>query len=201
MIKLNEETHEYTRSGLKVPGVTRVLQAAGIIDLSKIPAEKLERARKFGSACHKATELHDKGVLDVTTLDEALNPYMEAWFSFLDTTGFVVEIDSIEQKVYSEKYHYAGKYDRIGTLNGKRTVIDIATSVDFSIAKALQTAAYLEAENESKPAMGKVKQREIVLLKGDGTFELTPEGFFDKSDFRVFLAALTLYTWKKNHGK
>ncbi len=200
MIKLNEKTHVYSENGLEVAGVTRVLQAAGLIDFSQIPPERLKNALKFGSAAHKATELHDKGILDPATLDSALEPYLDAWKRFLDDTGFIIEKDSIEQKVFSEKYHYAGKYDRIGELNKKRTVVDISTSVDFSDAKAIQTAAYQEAENESKPAMGKVKNREIVLLKSNGTYALAPKDFFQKSDFSVFLACLTLYNWKGVHN-
>ncbi len=198
MIKLNEETHEYTRSGLKVPGVTRVLQAAGIIDFSKIPPHMLAKAQKFGSAAHKATELHDLGTLDAATLDTALVPYLTAWKRFKADTGFVCE--NIEEKFYSKRYGYAGKLDRVGRMK-KKTVVDIATSVDFSIAKALQTAAYQEAYNEYVPAKEKIKEREIVLLKGNGIYELAPRDFFQDSDFSVFLAALKLYNWKGNHGK
>ena len=200
MVQLDSKTHTYTKDGLKVPGVTKVLQAAGLIDFSKVPQDILTRALKFGSAVHKATELHDKGRLDPASVDPAIEPYLNSWFKFLDDTGFIIEPDSIEVKVYSEKYGYAGKYDRIGRLNDKRTVVDISTSIDFSDAKSIQTAAYQEAENENLPVKQRVKQREIVQLKGNGTYALAPEGFFAKNDFSVFLAALTLWNWKGNHG-
>lgn len=201
MLELNNETHAYTKDGLKVPGVTTVLRETGLIDFSKIQDDILQRALKFGSAVHKATELHDKGVLDITTLDSALEPYLEAWIKFLREASFIIEKDSIEEKVYSEKYHYAGKYDRIGILNDKRTIIDISTSVDFSDAKAIQTAAYQEAENEGIPVKLKVKQREVVLLQGNGKYKLASGDFFQKSDFSVFLACLTIHNWRRNHGK
>ncbi len=201
MIQFDSKLHEYSKDGLKVPGVTKVLQAAGLIDFSKVPQDILTRALKFGTAVHKATELHDKGRLDPVSVDPAIEPYLNAWFKFLDDTGFIIDHACIEEKVYSEKYRYAGKYDRVGILYDKRAVIDISTSVDFSDAKALQTAAYKEAYDEGKSIKEKIKQREIVLLKGDGTYALAPEEFFQKSDFSVFLAALTLYNWKGSHGK
>ncbi len=199
MIQFDPKLHEYSKDGLKVPGVTKVLQAAGLIDFSKVPRDILTRALKFGSAVHKATELHDKGRLDPASVDPAIEPYLNAWFKFLDDTAFIIEPDSIEQKVYSRKYRYAGTLDRIGILNNKRTIIDIKTSVDFSYATAIQLAAYQEAENEYLPIKQKVKNREIVQLKGDGTYALAPEGFFQKSDFSVFLAALTLWNWRLGH--
>ena len=110
MITFNAETHEYFYEGLKVPGVTKVLKNAGLIDFSMVPASILERAFKFGTAVHLATELDDRNNLDMATLDAPLLPYVNAWRKFKKDVG--CKVLSIEERVYSGKYRYCGTLDR-----------------------------------------------------------------------------------------
>lgn len=186
------------QNGLRVPSVTQILRDSGLVDLSKVPKDVLRRARKFGTHLHKALELHDKGSLDMSSLDKNLVPCLNAYFKWLDETGAIIEPDSIEKKVYSEKYQYAGRLDRIYIINGKRSVVEFKSGGIYSTA-ALQLAAYQFAENEGLRGNMKVKDRQVIRLKEDGDYELAPPGFFKKSDFSVFLAALTLVNWRKEH--
>ena len=81
------------------------------------------------------------------------------------------------------------------------TVVDIKAGVDFHPASAIQLEAYKEAWNEGKPVKEKIKDRLIVLLQEDGTYKFPDDKFYQKSDFGVFLSALTLRNWKVKHGK
>lgn len=192
MITFNKEKHQYQLDGQVIPSVTRSLQDAGLVDFSKVNADILRRALKFGTAVHLACELWDRKDLNVDKLDTNLMPYLKAWCAFLIDTGF--KIEGIEETVASEKYWYAGRMDRRGLLD-RRTVVDIKTGVDFGPATRLQLAAYQLAYNEGKPTLDKIKDRACVLLRNDGTYKL--EVYRDKGDISVFLSALTLRNWRK----
>lgn len=199
MLEFRPDTHEYLKGGIPVPGVTKILGAANLIDMSMVPRDILERAWAFGSAVHRATELDDQNNLDESVLDLALKPYLEAWRKFTRETSF--KILAIEERVYSKKYGYAGTLDRRGMLGGKHTLVDIKTGADEGAATPIQLAAYERAWNEGKKTQEKIKERLVVRLKGDGTYVLPGNGYFKKSDFSVFLSALTLYSWRTQNGK
>ena len=143
--------------------------------------------------------MSDKGILDPDSVDPAISSYLEAWFKFRDDTGFVPW--EIEEKIYSEKYNFAGRLDSLGPIKNKLTLVDITTATTIEIAKVIQLAAYMGAYNEDKPVKEKIKEREIVQLNDDGTYTLAPEGLFKKSDFSIFLSCLKLYNFKAEHGR
>lgn len=198
MITFNAETHEYYNDGLKVPGVTRILKDVELTDLSMIPLDILDRAQKFGTAGHRATELDDQDNLDMKSLDPTLLPYLEAWRKFKRDTG--LKILSIEEHVFSKRYRYAGTLDRRVMIKNRHTVIELKFGV-LDPTSAIQLEAYKEAWNEGKPIKDKIKDRLVVQLREDGTSKLPPEKYYQKSDFSVFLSALTLHNWRKRHGK
>lgn len=175
------------------PRVTQVLKSVGIIDFSKVPADLLDRALKFGTAVHKATELDDKKNLNESVLDPNLKPYLDAWRSFKEATGF--QIESIEEKVISQRYRYQGTLDRRGIIYKRRAVVDIKTSVDFHPGTSLQLAAYQGAFNET--AKDKIRDRYAVILKEDRTYKIMK--YTDDNDFNVFLACLSLTNWKEKN--
>ena len=181
----------------KYPRVTKILSESGLIDLSYINEDILTRAGGFGTACHEACRLNDLNNLNEATLDPALKSYLDAWIKF--SKDSLLENIEIEQKVSSERYQYRGTPDRISLFKGKITVIDIKTGQIYPSA-AIQTAAYLEAYNESRPRTKRAKERLIIQLCEDGTYRLPNADFFNKSDFSVFLACLTITNYKKRKG-
>lgn len=186
----DEVKHEYFLNGSKLPSVTKILQGAGVIDLSGIPLDKLEVARQRGIDVHSACELYD-----LDNLQEGYsNPYLDAWIEFRRDTGFMPL--EIEKPVYSTRYRFAGTPDRVGMLN-KLTIVDIKTSEDLSPATALQTSGYELAYNEFND--NKVKERVAVLLTAEGKYKIEP--YRDKNDTNVFLAALSIFNWKKGNLK
>lgn len=190
--------HRYFLDGEEVPGVTSVLADVGITNYRFVNQEVLQRAARFGTAVHRATELWDKGVLDMDSVHPALMPYLKAWIRFREDFGF--DPDQVEVRVFCERYRYAGTADRVGVvtkgkLAGKRTLVDIKSGMLLP-GVAIQTAAYTHAYN----ALNKKQQvaRRLCVKLDDSGYII--EELTEKSDFSTWLACLQVYNFKKTHN-
>lgn len=185
-------THTYYRAGIKVPGVTEVLESQGLVQLHGPPAA-LRAARDLGTAVHKATMEDDQGRLDDESVHPSVWPYLYAWRAFREEWGF--EPEEIEASVYHQTYNYAGTPDRIGRSRAVKSGYCLADIKSGAKRKATgpQTAAYLHARFP-KPGDRKKYQRFGVYLHDDATYEAVP--YDDPNDWYAFAAALTLYNWK-----
>lgn len=189
MIQFKEDTHQYFVDGKEYPSVTTILHSLN--DFSFVNKELLERAAKFGTAVHKATELYDNNQLDIDFLDPELMPYLEAWDMFLH--DYKPEILSIEQRVAS-MYGYAGTLDRYVAIKGKRAIIDIKSGTVVPKYTGLQLSAYEQAITEGG---GSVCQRYVVHLQ-PYKYKVIP--FKNKTDFITFKSALNLYRWGQQNA-
>lgn len=196
MLEFNAQDHTYKLDGSPISGVTTILKEAGLSDFGMVNAEVLERSRKFGNAVHLACHLYNINDLDESTLDPALRPCLDAWVKFLKDFHITV-IDS-EKPIASKRFRIGGMPDIIG-VNEVKNLVEIKTGDILPVA-AIQTAAYEEIYGEDKPRQEKIKRRMVVQLCQDGMYKLAPEKFFSKSDFSVFLAALTIANTKKKWG-
>lgn len=187
----DEASHTYRHDGLLVPSVTQVL--APLTDLSAVPADILAAASAFGTAAHKACELHDLGTLDAATLDASLRPYLDAWLAFC--RDHHVQWSHIEQRLYHPAMGYAGTADRIGLVDGRMSVADIKTSSAIYPSVGPQLAAYQRAAADGHQIA--TTRRLSVQLKADGTY--TMKEHVNPSDFAVFASLLTLRTWCRQH--
>jgi len=186
MVTFDAPSHTYRDGSGRVTSVTQAISGAGLVDSRWFD----DYSRDRGTAVHLATELWDKGTLDEDTLDPVIVPYLEGWKLFTAETGAVWDITGIEQRVFSTSHRYAGTLDRIGTVNGRRTLADIKTGLSNSRNTALQLAAYCHA-------IGEVCDRMAVHLPGDGKYKLSLYKIEDQiRDFHVFAAALTVANWK-----
>ena len=170
--------------------VTELLVAEGFIDRTWFN----EYGATRGTYVHKACHLYDIGELDEETLDPTLIPYVEGWKKFTEDTKVVLL--HIEERITSEALQLAGQPDRIVDWPGiGLAVIDIKSG-SLSDWTALQLAAYkLLAKKEHEYHFLK---RFAVNLPGDGTYKV--KEYKDRSDEGIFLAALAIHNWKKNHG-
>lgn len=192
---LNEETHTYTDNGIVVPGVTSVIDH--LCDLTGIPRDILDHKSYIGKAAHKACELHDLDVLNWSTVDYGVLPYLVAWINFLKDSGFDVLLN--EHLVFHKRHNYAGMLDRVGVLNGEISLIDIKCTAVIGPHAGVQLSAYFEAENSTRIKADKITKRYAVQLRPDETYRLIP--FTDRSDFSVFLSCLLIHNWKLKHDK
>lgn len=189
MIEFKESTHQYFVDGKEYPSVTTILHSLN--DFSFVNKELLDRAARFGSAVHRATELYDQNELDIDSMDDALMPYLEAWDMFLHQ--YKPELLSVEHRVAS-MYGYAGTLDRYAEIKGKRVILDIKSGSVVPKYTGLQLSAYEQAVTEGG---GKVDERYVVHLL-PYKFKVIP--FRNKNDFVVFKSALNLYRWSKANG-
>lgn len=187
----DEESHTYRYDGIVVPGVTSILKPLTSYD--SVPAAVLDAASQFGKAVHRACELDDLGVLDESTLDDALLPYLMAWRKFSE--DFSVQWEVIESPMYHMTMRYAGTADRIGKVRRLSAVVDIKTTYELMPTNGPQLAAYARLHD---PALGNLLDRMAVQLKADGTY--VAKAYKDPTDWPMFASLLTLRTWCKQHS-
>jgi len=186
MLKFDPETHTYTLDEKKLPSVTEILNAEGLILQNNDPWYMLR-----GKYLHEAVKMHLQGILDPESLDPILTPYFRGFEAFLTTTGFVVQ--GFETPYYHPQYKFAGTPDIIGELNGKLTFIEIKTG---NPAKwhILQLSAYMELLQSN----GIKIQDGAILYLDDGKYNLRLTTMRElQQGLLVFLSALTLYRYKK----
>lgn len=190
-LQFRESDHTYTYGGAHVPGVTTVIEDT-LDSFSRVPRDVLERSRQLGKAVHKACALHDLKDLNISTVHEAVTPYLNAWIRFCKEQNFMAL--EIEAQVFHRKHMYAGTTDRVGYVKGCQSaaIIDIKSGLIMPSAR-IQTAAYQEAYNFRRKE-GWAEKRYIVQLKSDGNYHV--EECHDKGDFSVFLSALHMHHWR-----
>lgn len=201
-LTFRSDIHAYYFDGQRVPSVTQVLEP--LIDYSGVPNGVLNHAADRGTAVHLATEFWDDGDLDEESVDPEVLPYVQAWQRFRDESGFVVERSEV--RVYSARHRYAGTVDCIGTMRGRRIMVEKKTTAVLHPATAIQVSAYCKAFNETAPAAERVRSACSVWLRRDGTYR------FDAHDvaahWGAFLALLnpddpqsaaTMAAWKARY--
>ncbi len=173
--------------------VTEILSRAGISDYSMVPQDVMERASLFGTHTHLACELYDRGTLDISTVHAGIIPYLNSYKYFLD--NFAVVIEDIEREVVSERWKFRGHLDRVGIVNGVRTLIDLKTSTIVLPAVSLQTGGYTYAYHEEEKRK-KIRKRLCVQLT-----EGIPNLFWydNPHDEAVFIACLQVARWRAHN--
>lgn len=183
---LLSDDHEYTVDGIEKPGVSEILQGAGLIDSRWYN----DHACLRGIYVHKAIQIYHKCGLNFKTLDSELRPYVDAYLDFLKRTAFKPIL--IEKKMHDPIYDYCGTPDLIGYLKDELVIIDIKTGIRPKWV-GLQTAAYKRlcgARVENKT----IVHRFALELRSNGRWSLTM--LSNRKDIEVFLAAVTIHHFK-----
>jgi hypothetical protein len=109
-------THTYWLDGVRIPSVTQILQRAGLIDFSRIPAPILSAARDRGAAVHQAVHYYNEHDLDLEAFQKDFPnywPFLEAWLAFRRDTGFIVATDD-ELPTFTHIERYAVRLMKTG---------------------------------------------------------------------------------------
>lgn len=200
MLRFDATTHTYTLGDAVLPSVTQVLRP--LYDFSMVAPDVLERKRQIGTAVHKAIELDLAGDLDEASLSQDWAGYFKAWKAFMSDTGLTdADFGAIERPLHHPTYKFAGTPDLTLCMDRAWGVLDMKTTDDLHPAVALQTAAYRELENANTPkGQHKIERRYALCLRENRTYRL--DEFKDRGDWSVFLAALTVFNWKrKSNGQ
>lgn len=139
MLVFDKLTHTYQLDGVRLPSVTQILQASGLIDFSKIPSRILLEARDRGSAVHEALHYYNENDLDVDAFcadfpDYA--PYVQAWLAFRAESGFelATSFEQLGQLSHVKRYSVRLKKD------GRPGVEPYKNPRDYAEFLALNTA-------------------------------------------------------------
>lgn len=189
--------HRYFDAKMQpIPGVTETLNNTGIVCYDHIPKKILEHKAEIGTAAHASTHYYDENDLEITTVDEEVVGYLEAWIKFRKETR--IEIHAIEQRgiCVADGMPYGYTFDRDCTFEGYRTLLEIKCTAGVEISWGPQTAAY---EIPLRAQDGKARRRVAVHLKPDGKYSLV--ALNDVKDYQVWKWALALETWKQTKGR
>lgn len=135
--------HEYRDGDVIIPSVTQVLKRAGHID----DRWYSEEARERGSAVHELCERFSKGIRtdDLGRLLASLE-YVNSFAAWMKRSrAYAIETESLISHTVNG-YRYAGKYDLLAEIYGKRVLIDYKTGAKAPWHYA-QIAAYSLAVN------------------------------------------------------
>ena len=177
------------------PRVTSIIKSVFPMDLTHIPDSVLQPAIDFGNAVHKMVELYIKGTLNMGTLDDTLNPYLEQFKKWLKDSK--IQILGSEKQLTSEKYKFKGSPDIWGKIKGRLSIVDIKTTMTIAKTIGLQLSGY---EILVKEHLGTniVNCDRYVLRLSPDKYEFLP--FKRKSDMSAFLACMFLNNYRKEVG-
>lgn len=182
-----------------------------IQDAKKAHTKRMNKAADIGTLTHNWLEEFIKAGLNKEPLPKIpSNPQMKrcikGFLKWCDENK--VKFKESEQIIYSKKHKYAGKFDAMAIVNGKKCIIDFKTSNAIYDEMFLQATAYLiakEEEDKKKIAGGVILLRLSKDEKDSKGKDIEP--FEVKQVNRlaltnglseVFLACLEIYKWKQN---
>lgn len=191
-IDFDEEKHEYSVNGVKIPSVSEILAPLSAERYSELNPWMVKAAAARGTAIHEACELIDYGC--EPDEDPDIDGYLVAYQSFLldhDVKWSMIERIVYYNRAENELPLYCGTVDRYGLIDGVPTLVDIKTyaslSTDAQLAASCQTILYLDAieevaerylADEFIESIGS-QHRAILHLRKDGTYRLVDLGEWD----------------------
>jgi hypothetical protein len=193
-----EDGHVYRHAGITVPSVTTALKFSFPMYMRDV--DRLAYSGQFGDHIHRCIDLDDKGVLDEASVWPEARPYLDAWRGWRERVNPVFLLS--ERRVYSERRRYAGTLDKLAVLDGEIWILDAKSGVPMP-SFGPQTAAYENCILEKVAPLLDVDQflrirRASIFLQSNGVAKFVP--YEDKQDYAVFLAALTIYHFKRRHN-
>lgn len=186
-----DEGHTYELDGVQIPSVSEVTRFLSREVYGDVQQFRLDHAAARGTKIHKLTEALDKyGEIEA---DAESLPYIKAYVKFRQEHD--VEWEEIEKPRFHPDGLYAGTVDRMGTIDGRRGILDIKNS--YRIHKPLYEAAQNLYRMTYDP--GFIEVLYILHLKPDETYRLIELPIRDD----LALACLTLHqaTAKKRRKK
>ncbi len=200
---------EYLKKNLK-PGIALdEIEISTLLEETKSAHKKrLSKAGDIGTQIHEWLEKYVKAVLDKKEIpkrpiNKEMQKAIDGFFKWAKENK--VKLISSEQKIYSKKYHYAGTFDLLAEVNGKKTIVDFKTSKAIYPEMFLQASAYLQAKEEE---LGEQIDGGVMILRlSKENKEITPFEVqsVDRKEvdnlIKVFRCCLGVYTWQKINQK
>jgi len=163
-------------------------------------------AADIGSMIHQWVSDYVKAISEKKTppkrpINKEMKAAIDGFFKWAKKSQ--LKIMRSEQKLYHDKWGYAGTLDLEGIVEGKRTVIDLKTGNRLYPEAFLQAAAYLKAREQET---GKKYPGGVIIVrlskKVEEAGKVIIEPFEVKKDeevelhFKAFLNCLQIYKWQ-----
>ncbi len=150
---------------------------------------KRDKSADVGGLFHAWAENYIKTGEKTEVFNETLQKTVDAFLAW-EAEHSIKWLRS-EEKIYSKKHNYAGTFDFLAIVDGKRVLGDFKTSSGIFGSMGYQLAAYIQALKEEYPEEP-IEAGIIVNIRKDGTFESQMFNEYEK-DVEAFNAALILY--------
>lgn len=168
-LTFEERNHIYRWKGTIVPSVTQIIPS----DYSHVPPAILARKCQIGTAAHKAVELYLLRKLDWSTIDPAVEPYLESFVKAEQMLDLHVEPNDIERMTYHPVYGYATRADLPRCyIRGELCTAELKTIAKMGPEVQWQTAGQQCSEHYRSKALG------IELSGPRYGLQLQPDGRF-----------------------
>jgi len=191
----DEDAHSYKVDGVKIPSVTRIVDACfpkNLTDWAVSIGEEeyhriLDEALDIGNYTHEWIEDY----INEKPIDKPTNPSIDAFLRW--ETNYGVKFIDAERKIYCDRFKYAGTVDAVAKINGRVCVIDFKTSRKIYKPYHLQVTAYAQAikriDGLRKWPLG------IILRLDKETGEYQQKVFEPKDHFKTFVKCMELRQW------
>lgn len=134
MLRFESIEHAYFYNDVRVMSVTQMLEATGWVD----PTFYTRASRDRGTAVHRLAAAYDLGSLPL----EDAHQHRGYVLAYADAMRAIrATWDTIEEPLVHPGYPFAGTPDRVGTVLGVRTVLDIKSGAREA-SHPVQTALY-----------------------------------------------------------
>ena len=195
----DEDAHSYKVDGVKVPSVTRIVDACFPKNLTEwavgVGEEEYRRitdeALEIGNETHKNIESIIKGEVYLSVKNEGSCNSINAFDEWRDELN--PEWLDAERKIYCDRFKYAGTVDAVAKINGRVCVIDFKTSKKIYKPYHLQVTAYAQAIKR----IDGLRQWPLgMILRLDKETGLYQQKVFEPKDhFKTFIKCMELRQW------
>lgn len=198
----DEGAHSYKVDGVKVPSVTKIVDGCfpknltdWALSVGKEEYDKtIEEALQIGNDTHAWIEEYikaDDDLVEILNIKPAPNRSVEAFLEWYAWSH--AEFIESEQKIYCDKYKYAGTVDAVAKINGRVCVIDFKTSKKIYKPYHLQVSAYAQAIRR----MNSMREWPlgIILRLDKETGQYQQKVFETKDHFQIFLKCIEIKNW------
>lgn len=207
----DEDAHSYKVEGVKVPSVTRIVDACFPKNLTEwavgLGEEEYRRvtdeALEIGNTTHGWIEEYIKYSIDglleypeeqdkFKIAEKSITAFL-SWDSHHHNSDEGIEYLDAERKIYCDKYKYAGTVDAVAKINGRVCVIDFKTSKKIYKPYHLQVTAYAQAIKR----IDGLRQWPLgMILRLDKETGLYQQKVFEPKDhFKTFVKCMELRQW------
>jgi hypothetical protein len=182
----DEKEHKYSYGGKELPSVTTIIKEVLNIEY---PDYAIYHATR-GTFVHKAIELYLKNILDFSSLDETIKPYLDSFIKFQEQAK--IEPILLEERFADKNISFAGTIDIVGKVKGKTYLFDIKTGQKQDSYNA-QMAGYKKLLNDNDI---KIDGIYILDLKPAGCKVIKVENI--EKYWGLFEGMLRVYWYKLN---